>query len=215
MIVCNNCKISKEPTEFSVSSARKNGRQAKCKACDRLWCIARKDVKAAQDKARYEANPELAIKRARQYVIDNPEKVYARGVEYRERNADVLRTKKKEYRESNAESISAWLAGWRSRNVDLCRQYHRNRKARTKGAQGSHTRHDIDNLLLLQKCKCAVCKVKLVMSGQEKYHVDHKQAIANGGSNNPENLQILCKKCNLSKGAKDEYDWAQENGRLL
>lgn len=33
------------------------------------------------------------------------------------------------------------------------------------------------------------------------YHVDHVEPISRGGTNAPENLQILCAPCNLAKGA--------------
>jgi hypothetical protein len=33
-------------------------------------------------------------------------------------------------------------------------------------------------------------------------HVDHRIAVANGGTNDPNNLQALCSDCNLGKGAR-------------
>lgn len=33
-------------------------------------------------------------------------------------------------------------------------------------------------------------------------HVDHRTAVANGGTNDPSNLQALCVDCNLGKGAR-------------
>lgn len=33
-------------------------------------------------------------------------------------------------------------------------------------------------------------------------HVDHRIAVANGGTNDPDNLQVLCSDCNLGKGAR-------------
>jgi len=35
-------------------------------------------------------------------------------------------------------------------------------------------------------------------------HIDHVLPVSAGGTNDPDNLQVLCAKCNLSKGAKVE-----------
>jgi 5-methylcytosine-specific restriction endonuclease McrA len=47
------------------------------------------------------------------------------------------------------------------------------------------------------------------------FHVDHKIALANGGTNDRSNIELLCPPCNLRKHAKDPIVWARENGRLL
>ena len=39
------------------------------------------------------------------------------------------------------------------------------------------------------------------MAGKGKYHVDHRMPLSLGGSNYPDNLQLLCPTCNLSKSA--------------
>jgi 5-methylcytosine-specific restriction endonuclease McrA len=39
--------------------------------------------------------------------------------------------------------------------------------------------------------------------------------MARGGSNWPSNLQLLCKSCNLSKGARDAEEFMREKGFLL
>jgi 5-methylcytosine-specific restriction endonuclease McrA len=39
------------------------------------------------------------------------------------------------------------------------------------------------------------------------YHIDHKIAIALGGSNSRRNLVIACRTCNLSKGYKKVCKW--------
>ncbi len=37
---------------------------------------------------------------------------------------------------------------------------------------------------------------------QVRLHVDHIKPVAHGGTNEPSNLQTLCEKCNLGKGAR-------------
>jgi hypothetical protein len=80
-----------------------------------------------------------------------------------------------------------------------------------KFADGSYDKEYPKKLYDLQRGKCASCYKKL----NGKYDVDHIFPIAKGGTNYPENIQLLCKSCNCKKHAKDPFVWAKENGRLL
>jgi hypothetical protein len=41
------------------------------------------------------------------------------------------------------------------------------------------------------------------------FHIDHVLSVARGGSDDPTNLTVACKPCNLSKGAKTVEEWLQ------
>jgi 5-methylcytosine-specific restriction endonuclease McrA len=47
------------------------------------------------------------------------------------------------------------------------------------------------------------------------YHKDHVVPLALGGEHAPNNIQLLCPACNLSKGARHPVDFMQSKGMLL
>jgi len=63
-------------------------------------------------------------------------------------------------------------------------------------AIGAKLRYDI---LTRDKNRCVKCGAT---QAQTRLHVDHINPVSQGGTNDPANLQTLCEKCNLGKGAK-------------
>lgn len=61
---------------------------------------------------------------------------------------------------------------------------------------GSKLRYDI---LTRDKNRCVKCGAK---GGENELHIDHKKPVSMGGTNDPSNLQTLCSRCNLGKGAR-------------
>lgn len=93
----------------------------------------------------------------------------------------------------------------------------RKARARKSGAAGRHTSADVDAIWNRQKRRCAIigCQELIAKDGVNKYHVDHIIALINGGSNGPDNLQILCKKHNMEKHTTDDIEWANRHGLLF
>ena len=73
------------------------------------------------------------------------------------------------------------------------------RRARKVEAGGSYALTDIDLKLVAQQWRCVYCKSDI----RSRYHVDHITPLCRGGSNGPENIQLLCPPCNLAKGRSD------------
>lgn len=49
--------------------------------------------------------------------------------------------------------------------------------------------------------RCVVC------GDENNLEVDHIHPVSRGGTNDPDNLQMLCKQCNMSKGPKTMAEW--------
>lgn len=191
------------------------------------------DIRAARSKA--------AVARATAWKAANKEKVKALNADYRERkkderkaynaeyrarnieavreahrawreaNKERIRARNAEYRKTNKERERANAAAWRAANPEAARAIIRNRRARLRKSEGSHTATDIEALFSAQKGKCAECRTSI----RRGYHVDHIKPIALGGSNYPKNLQLLCGTCNRRKGSFDPIEWARRSGRLV
>lgn len=74
------------------------------------------------------------------------------------------------------------------------------RRLLEKSQEGSISVSDIQTLLNLQDNRCAKCLKEF--NGTLKYTIDHIIPLSKGGGLRLENVQLLCKSCNCSKGAK-------------
>ena len=75
------------------------------------------------------------------------------------------------------------------------------RKARKKGAPGSHTIKQWEQVKLEYNYMCPYCQR---IEPDIKLTQDHIIPLFRGGGDNIENIQPLCASCNASKGAKLE-----------
>jgi 5-methylcytosine-specific restriction endonuclease McrA len=62
---------------------------------------------------------------------------------------------------------------------------------------------DTGAMLAGQGGSCAECQVAI----RGPYEIDHKVAVALGGSNDEDNLQIVCPDCNRRKYLGDKRGW--------
>lgn len=83
----------------------------------------------------------------------------------------------------------AWKGGVSTKN----KRANDKRKYRTKIAGGFHTNHEWEMLKIQYNNTCPACKKNTELTK------DHIIPVSKGGSNNIENIQPLCKRCNSKK----------------
>lgn len=196
MKTCAKCKTIKPKSDFSKSKALRDGLQSSCKECQNNY---------------YAANADRIRERNRKHYAANSDRITKKQRDRYEANEDGASDRKRQYYRDNRELIAGRHKQYYADNFERFIAYSRRRRAMLLNAEGDHTSADVRRLLELQRHKCAYCKT-CVKGG---YHVDHIVALSKGGGNGPDNLQILCPPCNLSKNAKCPIEFAQEKGLLL
>lgn len=219
MKTCTKCKIEKPFTGFSKHSTGLYGLRPQCKECcnakNAEYKLKNKEKVSASGADYYAKNKEKINARISDYRLKNKDIRSDQAAKYREKNKEKIAMQKADYYRANKEKIRARNTEYKNSNPEKFSVYLRNRRARVKDAEGSHTPADVRAIFEHQRGMCASCGVKLFKSGASKYHVDHVMPLAKGGTNWPSNLQCLCPSCNRSKSAKLPEEWAAQRGMLI
>ena len=161
----------------------------------REWGKNNKEEKARRDRLYYEKNKEKIREYKKEYYSDedNLKHKHEQDRKYSIVNRDKALARVKEYYENNKERCK--------HNARIGKHKYR---ALENKSPGSHTRKEIEEILVSQNYRCVVCGSDLTV---ERRHLDHIQPLSRGGCNCKYNLQWLCEPCNLSKNDKtmEEY----------
>jgi len=196
---------------------RENNKEKKVQADRKYYYSNLEKVKAKVKEYRMN-NPEKVAKRKRKWEIDNRERVNELQRIYYWKDPEKARGKNlitgKKYRESNREKLNErsvlWTKNhpgvrqeakkkWRLNNSDKVRIHQSNRKMRKKAGGGGLLPHDWKNILVRYGYKCLCCG----KSGLNiELTIDHVIPLIKGGLHLKENIQPLCRTCNLRKGIK-------------
>lgn len=182
----------------------------------------KREEELAQKRRRYRENREAALAYAAEYREKNYERLKAEWTgaygkrkdyfdKYREKNKDLIAARRSAWTVANRERIAAKNAEWLQNNLDKHRTHQHNRRAKKKANGGILSPDIVEKLMSLQRGKCACCRRVL----RDDYDIDHIVPIALGGVNSDRNVQLLCVRCNRSKGAKRPEDFMQSRGMLL
>lgn len=97
---------------------------------------------------------------------------------------------------------------YRRKNPEKAREWAQNRRNRRSGRLPGGT---VQRIGVAQQWRCIACEACVRLA----YHVDHIQPLSRGGRHEPNNIQLLCPRCNLRKSAKDPLTFMRERGFLL
>ena len=225
---CSTCKEFFPATReyFSPHKETRDKLESRCKGCNRertrlkrLNDPAYRERQQLRDEQRY-ANPEYReCKKQQDHERQHtPEFRTRRNELRRERYASDPEYRDQTKRRNNDRRLDPVLDERNRQNVrdwrktdhgkSLMRAAKRRRRAKSIGAEGTHTEADIDLQYRSQNGKCWHCGQAL----NGVFEVDHLIPLDRGGSNWPNNLVCSCQKCNRSKSNKLTQEW---NGRLF
>lgn len=211
MKTCTKCGETKPVSEFGQYAGKRKGLRSCCKVChnsaNAIWRANKPGYNAA-------------------YYKSNRDEILASQTVYREKNSEIIRAydaardkanprrnhkAKEQWRKNNPDKARAASLAWHQANPEMVRIYNHKRRARLREVGGALSKGLAERLIKLQRGKCACCRQPL---GTD-YHLDHIMPLALGGTNTDDNIQLLCKKCNLQKNAKHPIDFMQKRGFLL
>jgi 5-methylcytosine-specific restriction endonuclease McrA len=197
---CVDCACVHAKTRYNTNTDRLRKKS-------REYHLENRDKIISKMRAYYHDNIDDAKIRHRKWLAENQDKVR----NYRVANRDALQAARRARYAANPEQERLANLRWSAANPEAQRIFKHTRRARERNAGGVWTAEDIDRIGRAQKGKCASCGKRI----KKHFHVDHIQPLAKGGTNWPNNLQLLCPPCNLSKNARDPIEYAQSNGLLL
>lgn len=158
---------------------------------------------AAQRKYNHSAKGKAAYAR---YAASGKRKPSDKRWQESERGKETARERQRRYRQRHPEKVRESnirsLRKWREENREAYRIHCRQRRKLEHEAEGFHTIKDIRALFVTQRGLC-FCGDELGTT----YHVDHMVPLSRGGTDWPENLQLLCPSCNHSKRHRTMEEW--------
>lgn len=209
---CTKCRKTKGIDEFGFRKNRKGVRvkNTQCRECVNELSRKKRSCPEYKQKEREKNKIAARIKRDtdEEFVRRKNEanRIYARNKREDEKHREVVNAFRRilwatdsGYRDRTNARCRQWIA----ENNDRWRAIGANRRSIERGADGSFTPEDIEKIQQSQNYKCVYCG----SSTLEKFHIDHKNPISKGGSNWPENLQVLCPSCNCSKKDKTHEEY--------
>lgn len=183
--VCSACKRELPPSLFNKDKHKADGLTCRCIECRRP-----------------QNRDWIARKR-----IENPKY----GNEWAKQNPEKMRAILARFEARNPGRRQKWFDEHPFERRAMLQRARYKRRALKKNAGPSIGAKVIKDILDLQRGRCIGCRRKIARC----YTVDHIVPLSAGGDNSRENIQLLCKSCNSSKGARPQRVFLAARGFLI
>lgn len=201
---CDDCGRFLGEKSFHWLNKKKGYRQSCCKRCNSnrsyLWRLNNKDHIREYKKIWRKNNEEHIVEYHKNWSKNNREHLRGYRTQYRRDNREHIREYHKQYYENNREKCLEYSRQCYKDDPEYRKQYQKDnpekmlaRKAKRRVAKKNQT----VALTNIEKDKYKF--IYKVASTMANYVVDHIQPISKGGSDHPDNLQILRKDLNREK----------------
>lgn len=140
----------------------------------------------------------------------NHDKDMARKAEWAAKNRARATAINAAYRDKNPTKSAAYSAEWRAKNPDRARIQLQNKRAKKRENGGRLSSGLAEKLFVLQKASARAAVFRLVTTSTSTILF-----LLRSGPNSDTNIQLLRRKCNMSKGAKHPLTFMQAKGFLL
>ena len=231
---CPKCSAVRVLEEFPPDKSNPTGRHGWCRECKRVaardyakrnrprntarskvWVEANRAHRKAWRAAHYLKNRDAITEQIRVWRENNQDRYRKKCRDWESRNAAKRRKQRslaarKRYA-ANPKKARRYLRAYYKKNSSIFKQARDRYLARRRGNGGKHTQAEIDDILCMQRGKCAYCRSSI----SRRYQVDHIKPLARGGTHDRRNLQLTCRRCNAQKRDHDPIDFARMLGRLL
>lgn len=189
---CPGCEQVKCRGAFDRSLLMRDGLQPYCRECRRA---KRRESRPWLRDDYKEANR----KKSKQWRQNHPEyeKQYRKA--YFEANQEKYREQNRAYHEANRDKHREQMRAYQRNNLEAFAVRSANRHARKVKAEGSFTLQEWEALKAYYGYTCLRCGRR---EPEIELTIDHVVPLSQGGRNSIENLQPLCRTCNLSKHTK-------------
>jgi len=208
MKTCTKCGQTKALEKFNRNRRAKDGRQSRCKACQREY------------NARYRAeNREQERERVARWHAENRDRKREYAARWREKNRERQREYFARYRAENRERYREYSARWRAENKDnpeyqeRARARDARRRARKRGLpdDGSDVSDWLSHMEETDVWYCHLCGG--AFAAGDEIHWDHRDPISTGTAGTVlSNMAAAHAACNISRGNTPLHEWSTRVG---